>query len=68
MQVTIEQIPKVPLGNKGVLVRIRIEDGKNLGKLWIGQANIRWARGSTSDKNAKSLSVGQFVDFLNQLP
>ncbi len=65
--VTVEDIPEVAVGSKGILVRIRDNDGNNLGKLWIGQANIRWARGSVPEKNAKRLSVAKFVDQLNAL-
>lgn len=68
MKVTVEQVPQVPVGNKGILVRIRDEDGTNLGKLWIGQANIRWAAGSKPEKNAKKLPVRKFVEILNDLP
>ncbi len=57
----------VEVGNTGILVRIRDEDGKNLGNLWIGQATVRWAAGSTREKNAKKPSVAKFVDYLNQL-
>lgn len=67
MQVTVEEIPQVPVGNNGVLIRIRSEEGGNLGRLWIGQATVRWARGSTRERNAKRLSVQEFVDYLNQL-
>jgi hypothetical protein len=65
MKVTIEEIPNVPIGNKGVLIRIRNEQGKNLGKLWVGQAHVRWAKGSVPEKNAKKLTVQQFVNFLD---
>ncbi len=67
MQVSLEDIPDVGVGNKGILIRIRTEEGKNLGKLWIGQARVRWARGSKPEKNAKNVSVEDFVDYLNQL-
>lgn len=67
MNVTIEEIPQVRVGNKGVLVRIRDESGKNLGKLWIGQATVRWAKGSVRENNAKRLSVEDFVAYLNEL-
>lgn len=67
MRVTIEDIPQVPVGNGGVLIRIRDEAGKNLGKLWIGQATVRWARGSVREANAKRLSVQDFVDYPNAL-
>jgi hypothetical protein len=67
MQVTVEEIPQVAVGNKGVLIRIRTEEGKNLGKLWIGQATVRWAKGSTREANAKRLSVEDFVAYLNEL-
>jgi hypothetical protein len=68
VRVTVEQIPEVSVGNKGILIRVRDEDGKNLGKLWFGQATVRWASGSTHEKNAKRLSVQKFVDYLNKLP
>jgi hypothetical protein len=68
MKVTVEQIPEVPVGNKGILVRIRDENGKNLGKLWIGQAHVRWAAGSKPESSAKKLPVREFVEYLNKLP
>lgn len=68
MQVSIEEIPQVQLGNKGVLIRIKTQEGKNLGKLWVGQAHVRWAKGNVPDKNAKKLPVQDFVDYLNKLP
>ncbi len=68
MQVTVEDIPEVAIGNKGILVRIRDNDGTNLGKLWIGQATVRWAAGSTREQNAKRLSVKKFVEYLDKLP
>jgi len=68
VKVTVEDIPEVPLGSKGILVRIKSQEGKNLGKLWIGSAHVRWAQGSTMEKNAKKLPVQKFVDFLNELP
>ena len=67
MQVSVEEIPQVRLGNKGILIRIRTEEGKNLGKLWIGQAHVRWAKGNVPDKNAKKITVQDFVNYLNQL-
>lgn len=67
MRVTVEDVPRVEVGNKGILVRIRDENGANVGKLWIGQANIRWAPGSVHEKNAKKFSIKKFVDFLNDL-
>ena len=67
MKVSVENIPTVPVKNKGILIRIRNDDNTNLGKLWIGQASVRWARGSVPEKNAKKLTVRQFVDYLNQL-
>lgn len=68
MKVSVEDIPKVPLGSKGILIRVRAEDGTNLGKLWIGQAKVRWARGNVPERNAKTLSVRDFVAYLNELP
>ena len=68
MRITVEDIPKVPLGNNGILLRIANEKGRSLGRLWIGQATVRWAKGSTSEANAKRLSVQEFVNYLNALP
>ncbi len=68
MRVSLEEIPEVTLGNNGIVVRIRTEAGANLGKLRIGQANVRWARGRVPWANAKVLSVQEFVDYLNALP
>lgn len=67
MRVSVENVPQVDLGNKGILIRIRDEQGDNIGKLWIGQANIRWAKGSIPEQNAKKLSIQKFVNFLNNL-
>lgn len=68
MQVSIEEVPEIKFGNKGPLIRIRDENGKNLGKLWIGQATVRWAKGNVPEKNAKRLTVEKFVEYLNNLP
>ncbi len=67
VKVTVEDVPQVNLGTKGVLIRIRNGQGKNLGKLWIGSSRIRWAQGSVPEKNAKSVSVKDFVDYLNAM-
>ncbi len=68
MRVTIEDVPQVKLGNKGVLIRLRDDrGGKMVGKLWIGQTNIRWAKGSTQEKNAKTIPMAEFVDYLNSI-
>lgn len=67
MQVSIENVPEIPIANNGVKIRIRDENGKNLGKLWFGQATIRWAPGSTRENNAKRLNVEDFVAYLNSL-
>jgi hypothetical protein len=68
MQVSIEDFQtELKFGNKGPLIRIRDEQGRNVGKLWIGQANIRWAKGNIPEKNAKSLSVEDFVAYLDTL-
>jgi hypothetical protein len=67
MQVTVEDVPQVPVGNKGILIRIRDDRGNNLGKLWIGRAKVRWAKGSVPERNAVSMSVKEFVDYLNEI-
>lgn len=67
MKVTVEGVPQVPVGNNGILLRIRNEEGANIGKLWIGQARIRWAPGSVPEHNARTLTMTRFVEFLNTL-
>ena len=67
MQVSIEEVPEIKFGNKGPLIRIRDEQGKNIGKLRIGQATVRWAKGSTPEGNAKKVSVEKFVEYLDSL-
>jgi len=67
MKVSVEDIPTVPVNQKGILIRIRDDSGKNVGKLWIGNQRVRWARGTTPDMSAKRVTLRQFVDSLNQL-
>ena len=67
MQVTVEDIPQVTVGNKGILIRIK-DDDKNLGKLWVGKTHVRWAPGNVPEKNARKLPIQRFVDYLNELP
>ncbi len=67
MRVTLEEIPPVEVLNSGVLIRIRDEDGKNVGRLWVGQAHFRWARANVAEKNAKKYPVRDFVEFLDGL-
>jgi hypothetical protein len=68
MKVAIENVPEIPIANNGVMIRIRDEDGKNIGKLWFGQATIRWAPGSVPEKNARRLDVQDFIAYLDSLP
>ena len=67
MQVSIEDMTELKFGNKGPLIRIRDENGKNVGKLWIGQATVRWAKGRVPARNAKTVSVEKFVEYLDSL-
>lgn len=68
MQVSIEEVPEIKFGNNGVLIRIRDEQGHNIGKLRLGQATVRWAKGSVPERNAKRVSVEDFVAYLDSLP
>lgn len=68
MQAVIEEMPEIRLGNDGVMIRVRNESGENVGKLWIGQATLRWAPGKVHEKNARRLSMTDFVAYLNKLP
>ncbi len=71
MHVTVEDMPQVRVRTKGILIRIRKEAGEgggpNVGKLWITQAKILWAPGNVPKGNARSLSMGKFVEYLNTL-
>jgi hypothetical protein len=66
MKVSVEDIPTVPVNQKGILIRIRDDSGKNVGKSGSG-ISVRWARGTTPDMSAKRVTLRQFVDSLNQL-
>ena len=35
MKVSVEDIPTVPVNTKGILIRLREDSGKHIGKLWI---------------------------------
>jgi hypothetical protein len=61
----IETMPVVQLGNDGVMIRVRNENGTNVGKFWFGQANIKWARGNVSKHNAKVIPVQDLVAWLD---
>jgi hypothetical protein len=65
VRVTLE-LPNMDLGAQPVLLRIRTQDGKPLGKLWIGKGNVWWARAYVADTNAKKRSVRSFVKLLNE--
>jgi hypothetical protein len=65
MRAEIEKMPIVALGNLGVMIRVRNEDGSNVGKFWFGQANIKWARGNVSQHNAKTIPVQDLVAWLD---
>ena len=70
----VGKVPQIKLGTKGILIRIREKPsapgkrGKNIGKLWIGKAKVRWARGSTREENAKALPIAKLIKYLNSLP
>jgi hypothetical protein len=65
MRAEIEKMPVVALGNVGVMIRVRNEDGTNVGKFWFGQANVRWARGNVPQNHAKTIPVQDLVAWLN---
>jgi hypothetical protein len=65
MRVSVEDVPKVELGTKGILIRVRDEQGANVGKLWVGSGSVRWAPGSTPDRNAKKIPIKAFVRYLS---
>lgn len=68
MRAEIEEMPVVQLGNDGVMIRVRDEKGKNVGKFWFGQANVKWAKGGVSKHNAKVVPVQDLVAWLDSRP
>ena len=71
MHVTVEDVPQVRVRTNGILIRIREEGGEkggpSVGKLWITQANIKWAPGNVPKRNARTLSMKKFVEYLDSL-
>jgi hypothetical protein len=66
-EVIIEDIPaEIRVGSNGVLIRIR-EDGRSVGKLWIGKAKVRWGRGNVPFETAKAASMDAFIAYLDSL-
>jgi hypothetical protein len=68
MDVTVEHIPPVAVGNYGVQIRIRDHDGNNVGKLWFGQATVRWGAGNVPFRTAKRVPVERLIEFLEAQP
>ena len=64
MDVKVEEI-EANLGNKGVLLRISKPNGGDaVGRLWVGKAKLRWAKGRTS-VNYKDISMEKFITWLD---
>ncbi len=66
MRAEIETMPVVALGNDGVMIRVRTEGGKNVGKFWFGQANVKWAKGGVGKGNAKVVPVQDLIAWLDK--
>jgi hypothetical protein len=66
VKVELEMCRPVPLGNRGVLLRIIGTDGKQVGVLRLGRATAEWMKGQrTSEGRSTKFPVTKLVDFLN---
>jgi hypothetical protein len=62
MQVKAEGI-EAELGNNGITLRVKSNDGKHVGRLQVGKAKLRWYKGKTS-VNHKDVSWDAFLEWL----
>lgn len=66
MKVTVTNIES-ELGNKGIQLVIKDNQGGHQGKLRIGQATVEWCQGRTRRGNGKKIPMQRFVELLNDL-
>ena len=67
MKVELEIDKPIPLGYRGVLLKITGTDGKHVGDLRVGRATVEWMKGRTREGNGKKIPMGKLVEFLESL-
>ena len=67
MKVEIEIDKHIPLGYRGVLLKITGTDGKHIGDLRVGRSTVEWMRGRIREGNGKKIPMMKLVGFLESL-
>lgn len=67
MKVELEIDKPIPLGYRGVLLKITGTDGKHIGDLRVGRSTIEWMRGRTREGNGKKFPMVKLVEFFESL-
>jgi hypothetical protein len=67
VKVELEIDKPIPLGYRGVLLKITGSDGKHLGDLRVGRATVEWMKGRTREGNGKKIPMSKLVAFLDSL-
>ena len=70
MKVTIEEMPEIPVYNRGLkytglVIRIRDTNGKSEGGMVIGHAKVRWAKGRNWRKTGKDIPLADLIAFFD---
>jgi hypothetical protein len=56
------------LGNNGIVLYVKDNRGRHLGKLRIGQATVEWCKGRTRIGNGRKMTLHRFVtDILDEM-
>lgn len=62
MKVTITDIASdIELGNNGIILEIRDNSDKHLGKLRIGRATVEWCKGKVSIGNGQKVNLEKIL-------
>jgi len=67
VKVELEIDKPIPLGYRGVLLKITGSGGKHVGDLRVGRATVEWMRGRTREGNGKKIPMSKLVEFLDSL-
>ncbi len=67
MKVELEIDKPIPLGYRGVLLKITGTNGKHVGDLRVGRATVEWMKGRTREGNGKKIPMSRLVEFLESL-
>ena len=67
MKVELEIDKPIPLGYRGVLLKITGTDSKHIGDLRVGRATVEWMKGRTREGNGKKIPIAKLVEFLESI-